>query len=523
MFNLSLSYPTPSPKLFFDIEGGGTINPTDNSVVEFNDLSGNNRKAILNGYTYQNPQWVNNPWTTINDLGVRFEGKELKTGVWHITKIGLNEVGTVNEDYLHIIFECYFSQLITYYGKLGIWITKPKNKTWDGNATISINDGDTWLYGESLHEGYNEINLSKSDWINYHNNKYVYRLAIPYSFYDRDEQGNLLTTATDFYVVFFPVWNTYQDNTLGVYTTNFNDWVLSQNEVFELNVSKDGLSVTYSGYGWGFQPRITPYYTDKNIFVSHPQNFAFLNPNYTPFMVENRLRLYDQTSRLNQQAITRKGNYYEYTGEVFTYNNQEISTPITLFFFQNAGSYTILPYQPELYIPLHKVQSSQTIDIQNSDGSNLTGENYQTILVDFSNLYVGPTSIFVNENAQDDINVNYQGFRPDSRPDQETAMTFEECFHNNIVGVTYLNGERNQQIKSNDILGQRNCGAVMSNEVNPDSSNIVSLCTWIGTNSDTGEPQRKCGFSGRLYKVMAFKEKLTTWQINCLIKKYKFK
>lgn len=56
MFNLSLSYPTPSPKLFFNIEGGGGINPTDNSVVEFNDLSGNNRKAVLNGYTYQDPQ-----------------------------------------------------------------------------------------------------------------------------------------------------------------------------------------------------------------------------------------------------------------------------------------------------------------------------------------------------------------------------------------------------------------------------------------------------------------------------------
>lgn len=517
MFNLSLSYPTPSPKLFFDIEGGGKINPIDNSIVEFNDLSGNNRKAILNGYTYQNPQWVNNPWTTVNDLGVRFEGEELKTGVWHITKIGLGEIGTVNENYIHIIFECYFEQLISYYGKLGIWITKPKNKTWAGDTTFSIYNGDTWLYGESLYEGYNEIDLSKSDWVSNRNSNYVYRLAIPYSFYDQDEQGNLLTTATDFYVVFFPVWNTYSDNTLGIYTTNFNDWILSQNEVSELNVSEDGLSVTYSGYGWGFQPRITPYYADENVFVSHPQNFAFLNPNYTTFIVENRLRLYDQTSRLNQQAITRKGNYYEYTGEVFTYNNQEIYIPITLFFFEHAGSYTILPYQPELYIPRHKIYTTQTIDIQNSDKSDLVGENYQTILVDFSNLYLGPTSVFVNENAQA-IALNYVGFRPNSNKDAEPNITFEKCFNNNINGVTYLNGQRNNQIESYDILGQRNCGVVMSNEVNPDSNNIVSICSYIDSDN-----QRVCGFSGRLYKVMAFKEKLTTWQINYLIKKYKFK
>ena len=97
-------------------------------------------------------------------------------------------------------------------------------------------------------------------------------------------------------------------------------------------------------------------------------------------------------------------------------------------------------------------------------------------------------------------------------------MTFEKCFNDHIAGVTYLNGSRNLEIESNDILGQRNCGAVMSNEVNPDSNNIVSICSYI--NSDN---QRKCGFSGRLYKVMAFKEKLTTWQINYLIKKYKFK
>ena len=278
------------------------------------------------------------------------------------------------------------------------------------------------------------------------------------------------------------------------------------------------MSMSYTGSaGYSMQLRIEPYYADENIFVSHPQHFAFQTTSNS-FIVEHRRIIMDQYSKLNQYVITRNGNYYEYPGEVFVYNNQQVSNPITLFYFEFPGTYTILPYQPELYIPLYKVQWPQTIDIQNSDGSNLTGENYQTILVDFSNLFVGPTSVFVNENAQADRNVNYTGFRPDSDPDQETTMTFEKCFNYHIAGVTYLNGSRNLEIESNDILGQRNCGAVMSNEVNPDSNNIVSICSYI--NSDN---QRKCGFSGRLYKVMAFKEKLTTWQINYLIKKYKFK
>ena len=486
-------------------------------------MSGNNRKAILNGYTYQDPQWINNPWTTVRDLGVRFEGEELKTGVWHITKIGLDEVGTVIADPLPILFQCMWSQWKSYYSKFGIWITTPEGKTWDNSGYFYISDGETLIAHTILHEGYNEIDLTESKYIsNNITSSWWFRLRIPSSFYDHDSEGNLLTTATDFYIVFFPVWDTYQDNTLGTYTTNFNDWVEASIGVTDLNISNDGLSMSYTGSaGYSMQLRVEPYYADENIFVSHPQHFAFQTTSNS-FIVENRRIIMDQYSKLNQYVITRNDNYYEYPGEVFVYNNQQVSNPITLFYFEFPGSYTILPYQPELYIPRHKIHTIQTIDIQNSDGSDLVGENYQTILVDFSNLYLGPTSVFVNENAQA-VALNYLGFRPNSNKDAEPNMTFEKCFNNNINGITYLNGQRNNQIESYDILGQRNCGAVMSNEKNPDSNNIVSLCAWIDTNSDTGEPQRKCGFSGRLYKVMAFKEKLTTWQINYLIKKYKFK
>lgn len=480
-------------------------------------MSGNNRKAILNEYTYQDPQWVNNPWTTVRDLGVRFEGEELKTGVWHITKIGLDEVGTVITDPLPILFQCMWSQWKSYYSKFGIWITTPEGKTWDNSGYFYMSDGETLIAHTILHEGYNEIDLTESKYIsNNITSSWWFRLRIPSSFYNHDSEGNLLTTATDFYIVFFPVWDTYQDNTLGTYTTNFNDWSINAS-ASDVNISTDGLSVTYTGSGWGVQKQVEPYYVDENVFISHPQNFAFLKSNNSAFIVENRRLLNSDTQRLNQHSIIRNGAYYEYTGEVFTYNNQELDMPRTLFYFEFPGTYTIRPYQPELHIPRYKIHTTQIIDVQNSDGSDLIGENYQTLLVDFSNLYLGPTSVFVNENAQA-IALNYVGFRPNSNKDAEPNMTFEKCFNDNINGVTYLNGQRNNQIESYDILGQRNCGAVMSNEVNPDSNNVVSICSYINLDN-----QRECGFSGRLYKVMAFKEKLTTWQINYLIKKYKFK
>lgn len=518
-----------SPDVYFDIarenransdviaSGGGSITS----------YTSNNRSGFLNNWTLKDPELYYNPWNlTASD---RCEATELKTGVWHITKLTPPTTNGFNS----ILFSCPVSTFKGIGNKFGIFISKPEGREFDSTALFYNSNDDTGklFFQQYVVEGMNIIDLSEV----YESPNLFWRLKVPESFYNRNESGGLLETETDFYVVFFPVFDQLNASGFGIYNDKtFNDWQFLP--ATSTTVSEDGLTAYVDNTikavsAWAFRDKRTAYYKDEHIIVFSPWFNAFKRLDSTSYALlsysagwndgseEYVIQNYFGTFTLD----SKKGNVNYYGGAVvgdFPGNSYSFMG----FWFNYNGTYQMLPYNfDKLAVRWEENKYGNYIYVQ-ENGENI-GEIWNTIIADFTNKKSQGDSYIsrvVWTQSESDNYDGYKGLRITAN-DENTLPAYQNAFNGTNDGITYINGRRNQTLLDKDLLYTRNTGAVVNNKQlvfgDGNLSGVRLFADRVQINTGVNSVS---SFDGDFYKFLAFKEPLTTWQINYLMKIYNF-
>ena len=206
----------PLPAVYYDIDKQLLKNTENYGTNYFIDFSGNNLHAVVQNLEPVNPNWVDNPWAFYDTA---IEATSLADGVFHVTK--LLAVGGPRT-----IFNVKLNNFVGFNSKISIFINKPAGKENASDASFSIG-ADGWEdtpFSHTLTVGVNVIEIPDSSIFDSQYNNIV-RVAIPGDWWDRDEDGNAIDTNTDFYVVFFPVYD--QSKTVGYPTYTLPDFTKS--------------------------------------------------------------------------------------------------------------------------------------------------------------------------------------------------------------------------------------------------------------------------------------------------------
>ena len=518
MFSRFLSINPPEPELLFDVKREHKANSDyPEGYPSLHDFSHNNCFATYQNGILKSPELYYNPWKLINPD--RCETVELKTGVWHVTKL----TPPTTDDSHSILFTCLSSTFIGLGTKFGVYISKPEGKEFDTVTAIIYNMNETnekLLFGQHLVEGMNVVDLS-----GFHERSgFYWRLKVPESFYNRDENGGLLETETDFYVVFFPVLDESQCNGYGEYLIpKFNVqgpgvWTDGHSDI----VSPDGLTVDMSGLEHSYYFRYQPqsYYEDDSIVVFSPIFSCFENSANSQVCVSTHGYTSDNTEYVVSYETIGSCNGFNlpYYGSAFL--KGEYTSYYSFLTILGTSVVRMLPYNNDRFTVHVSDTTNNYARLMVSETEPFHDKSeLQTLICKCKNTLSGSNSmLYKNEVQQPSQKIGLHGIRFATTSETVTDNSFKACLTDGGLATTearksivsYLDGrvlETNDygdyELLYKDIIMSV---VLLKNEITDED------CVDTGSLLFATRDAVNC-FSGQLYYLIAFKERLTPWQI----------
>lgn len=532
MFSRFLSINPPEPELLFDIKRENKANSDyPEGYPSLHDFSHNNCFATYQQGNLKSPELYYNPWKLINPD--RCEAVELKTGVWHVTKLTPPTTNGFNSS----LFFCPSSTFIGLGTKFGVYISKPEGKEFGSSLFYNMNEtNEEMLFSQYLFEGMNVVDLSGF----YERSSFYWYLKVPESFYNQDENGGLLETETDFYVVFFPVLDESNCNGYGEYLIpKFNDSDFWYIELASSTISNNGLTLNNRGVNIN-SGKIVPYYDNGKICVISPMFFNFriddLEDEASSYLLFNCVDsegtpvLEDERVNIHTTTILNNGSNISFYGYCLNHEEilpEDLESVIAAGVHHNVGFYpphkiiTMLPYNNDRFTVLNSGNNTNLARIQVSETVPFHDKcELQTLITKYRNTYKGSSILYRNEVAStsEDL-LGIYGFRLNSYGVDSTQRSHRHCIADAAQGrwenlVSYCNNTIvTNQITDYELLYKDTVSAVvlLNNEVTSED------CTDTGSMLFSCRDGYNC-FSGLFYYLVAFKERLTPWQIAFCIK-----
>lgn len=494
----------PLPDVYYDINKQLLTNTRNYGTDYFIDFSGNNLHATVQNLDPVSPEWVFNPWKFYSDV---IEATSPYDGVFHVTKLLENQEKST-------VFFIILNDFVGFNSKISIFINKPAGKENASDATFSMGAG-TWAetpFVQTLTEGVNVIDIPESSIFDsqYTN---IARVVIPSDWWDQDENGNRIETNTDFYVVFFPVYD--QSKAVGypeyaVSDFSSNDWLVEPGtgNVSIINYYK--VDTTECRYSYNFSNRVSTNleYSTSNVFVIKPFKGRFKRHDGKYISVYIDLH----GSRNGVGTLIKSFYYRNSTGEIIidfpgavVFTETSYTNSYVTIFLDPVGVYEQLPLETYFqFTKLHGVAGYTGAVIP-------SGPQYQTVIMELEvsddvNDVVNTVNFYRNDNEATGADIALQMNGPATQ-----AMGTELAFSKNNSGKVYINGVLNTTHTMSEYFHKRITVAVVG--TNTETNNTQK---YIGATSDGGESPFK------LYKFVAFQQQLTEEQLEEVYERYNF-
>lgn len=511
MFGLSLSYPLPEPLVHYDVSANPTaISDLDSSTpAVLPDLSGNGLDLSAENWNMSAPAWKFNPWVVVSN---RVEATELKTGVWHVTKL----TPPSTSDNERIVFQCDMNSFVGLGTKFNIFVSCPAGKTFQGaEFYISTADGSSTDIMISLQEGVTLIDLSQLSSVQ-GTNAYV---RIPASFYSQDTSGGLLETETDFYLVFFPVLDESKAYGFGEYLVPKFDadggpWFLQGYFSVEGNVATCTSYRTDSFNIGGIDLEV--YYYDKHIIVANPFVINLKVSNSVNY--ELGLNYYGMGANYDDDTpLPGHGTKYLPNGEPFKFYGSAVVGEFMLDavvasftptgYFYEGDTIQLLPYNYDhlTFLPFSFGGKNLSFTIY----SNTEHKTLSTHIAKFSF-----STDCVSSAIKSDSTGRISGIFFDSREGREVpALSSYDLMVSKELLLSTVNGQRVVNCTDNDLVDTVLVGSTVwkpSNVLDSFSANIFRV-----------KASNNISYAkGTFYSAVCFTEALTPWQINAAMHQY---
>lgn len=519
MFSRFLSINPPEPELLFDVKREHKANSDyPEGYPSLHDFSHNNCFATYQSGNLKSPELYYNRWNFT--AAGRCEATQLATGVYHVTKLTPPTTNSFNS----VLFSCSVSSFKGVGNKFGIYVSKPEGRDFDSSALFYSGNDDTGerFFDQLVVEGMNIIDLSEV----HENPNLFWRLKIPESFYNKDESGGLLYTETDFYVVFFPVLDESQCNGYGEYLCPKFDSSVWRKDSANIIISNNGLTVdlTQSEHYWDLRIVPTAYYEDDYIAVYSPEFFNISCTKSIDILSEIRGNTDDSSEVVGRQVIGRTtGTNVPFYGEVVfkgSYNFVYLQ-----FYFSAKGVFTMLPYNNDRFTVHVSNDTNNYARLMVSDSEPFHDKSeLQTLICKCKNTLSGSNSmLYKNEVQQPSQKIGLHGIRFATTSETVTDNSFKACLTDGGLATTearksivsYLDGrvlETNDygdyELLYKDIIMSV---VLLKNEITDED------CVDVGSLLFATIGAVNC-FSGQLYYLIGFKDRLTPWQIAYYIK-----
>lgn len=526
MFSRFLSINPPEPELLFDVKREHKANSDyPDGYPSLHDFSHNGCFATYQNGILNAPELYYNPW--ILTAPNRCETVELKTGVWHVTKLTPPTTNGFNS----ILFSCPSSTFIGLGSKFGVYISKPEGKEFGSSLFYNMNEtNEEMLFSQYLFEGMNVVDLSRVPEMS---GGFYWRLKVPESFYNQDENGGLLETETDFYVIFFPVLDESQCNGYGEYLLpkfNKSFWNIELGSM----ISNNGLTLNNNGANTN-SAKIVPYYDNGKICVISPMFFNFriddLEDEASSYLLfscvdsDGTPILEDETVNIHTTTLENNGSNISFYGYCLNHEEilpEDLESVIAAGVHHNVGFYppkkiiTMLPYNNDRLTVAYSGNNTNVATIQVNETVPFHDKcELQTLITKYRNTYKGSSILYRNEVAStsEDL-LGIYGFRLNTYGEDRTQNSHRHCIIDHAQGrwenlVSYCNNTIvTNQITDYELLYKDTVSAVvlLNKEITSED------CTDTGCRLFSCHDGINC-FSGQFYYLIAFKERLTPWQI----------
>lgn len=495
----------PLPAVYYDINKQLLQNQGNYGTDYFIDFSGNNLHAVVQNLNPVSPDWVFNSWKFYFDA---IEATSPYGGVFHVTKLLKNQKRIT-------VFFINLNNFVGFNSKISIFINKPAGKENASDATFNMGEI-SWAetpFTQTLTEGVNVIDIPESSVFDsqYTN---IARVIIPDDWWDQDENGIRLETNTDFYVVFFPVYD--QSKAVGYPThavSDFtqNDWteIETTNKVSIINYYKVDTTECSEPYNFRNIAATNLEYSTSNVFVIKPFKARFKRTDGAK-NISASIDLHGLNN--GEDVLIKTFVYQSSTGEItvdfpgaVVFSKASYTNPVVLIYLYPVGVFEQLPL--ETYFQFDKLQT----DSGYTGAVIPSGPQYQTVIMELevsNNVYEGVNVVnFYKNNSQatgTDVTLQMNG--PNSQ-----AMGTELAFSKNNSGKVYINGVLDTTHLMSEYFNKHITVAVVG--TNTETSNTQK---YIGATDNGGESPF------RLHKFMAFKEQLTEEQLKKVYEKYDF-
>ena len=518
MFGRFLSINPPQPELLFDVKREHKANSDcPDGYPSLHDFSHNNCFATYQNGILKSPELYFNPWRILRaEVGAEYQ--ELKTGVFHITKLPAKQQFNLAD------ISCDIAKFKGFGSKLGIFISSDKPfVASDIRPRVIIMDG----ANGTNYQGAQKLNAGMNIWdltnepvnINPEESGRGAYLSFPSSWWNTDESGNPAVTPCDIYVVFFPVLDESECNGYGEYLVpKFNDSFWNK-KVEEIVLNDDGLTVDTTlatdAYDLLYSP--TPYYSDDYIIVYSPEFLNVYSSTNADIIFEAlTYSTSDGYSLLYSETLgsTNGKNTPFYGCVIFKGDHTSFPNQIR---FSSKGVFTMLPYNNDRFTVAYSGNNTNVAAIQVNETTPFHDKcELQTLITKYRNTYKGSSILYRNEvlSTTEDL-LGIYGFRLSSYSATSTQFSHRHCICDAAQGrwenlVSYCNNQIvTNQITDYELLYKDTVSAVvlLNNEEITDED-----CSDTGSRLFSCIDGNNC-FSGQLYYLIAFKERLTPWQI----------
>ena len=538
MFSRFLSINPPEPELLFDVKRENKANSDyPSGYPSLHDFSHNGCFATYQQNNLKSPELYYNPWRILRaEVGAEYQ--ELKTGVFHITKLPAKPQFNLAD------ISCDIAKFKGFGSKLGIFISSDKPfVASDIKPRVIIMDGangTNYQGAQKLNAGMNIWDLTNEP-VNSNpeeSGRGAY-LSFPNSWWDVEEDGTPAITPCDIYLVFFPVLDETQCNGYGEYLLpKFNDsdfWFIE----FQSQISNNGLTLNNNGVNLN-SGKIVPYYDNGKICVISPMFFNFriddledkassdltlncVDSDGYPILEEETVNIHTTTLENNGSNISFYGyclNHEEFLPEDLesiiaagVHHNVRFSPPNNII--------TMLPYNNDRFTVAYAGNNTNIATIQVSETVPFHDKcELQTLITKYRNTYKGSSILYRNEvlSTNEDL-LGIYGFRLSTYGEDRSQYSHRMCIVNAAQGrwqnlVSYCNNTIvTNQITDYELLYKDTVSAVvlLNHEITSED------CSDTGSRLFSSRDGINC-FSGQFYYLIAFKERLTPWQIAYYIK-----
>ena len=514
MFGRFLSINPPQPELLFDVKREHKANSDyPEGYPSLHDFSHNGCFATYQQGNLKSPELYYNPWQGGHEY------QELKQGVFHITKL------TTKQTFLQADLSCNIRDFKGFGSKLGIFISSDKPFVSENLPYVLINN----TAGGFL-QGYQYLNKGMNIWdltnepvnSNPSGTARGAYLVFPSSWWNTEESGNPVVTPCDIYVVFFPVLDESECNGYGEYLCpKFNNNIWQKQGT--ITVSSDGLTIDDSQASDQYDLLYIPesYYEDDYIAVYSPEFLNVEGIEDCHIMADMMQHTNGVYGVISSQSIGRTTgtNSPFYGGVIF---KESYDSVYLQFYFSAKGVFTMLPYNNDRFTVAYSGNNTNLATIRVNETTPFHDKcELQTLITKYRNTYKGSSILYRNEvlSTSEDL-LGIYGFLLSSYAEDSTQYSHRHCILDAAQGrwenlVSYCNNTIvTNQITDYELLYKDTVSAVvlLNNEEITDED-----CSDTGSRLFTTRDGINA-FSGQLYYLIGFKNRLTPWQIAYQIK-----